>query len=434
MSLKLRFILYLAAVHVLMAATGALWLTENRLWLLAVEAVLVVSFLVGFRLLRSLFGTLAVVRAGAEFIAERDFSARFPETGVPEMDALVRVYNSMAEKLRDERVKTEEQRHFLDRVLAVSPLGIITLDYDGRIASTNPAAARMLRSEASTLQTKRLAGLGDSFADELSALSPNESRVLALWGSRRFRCHRGDFMDRGFHRGYYTLEELTEELRQTEKTAYEKLIRIMSHEVNNSVGAAGSLLQSCLHYRDQLSSGDRQDFERALGIVIARTAQLNSFMREFAEIFRVPAPRKQSCEVPVLLDSAAGLMAADLGVRRITVRRRMGGITTAVSADRGQMEQVFVNLLKNAVEAIGQDGSILLETGLSDGRPFAAVEDTGSGMTDEIRAQLFTPFFSTKQSGQGIGLTLVREVLERHGFDFAVESRPGGPTRFTVYF
>ena len=104
-----------------------------------------------------------------------------------------------------------------------------------------------------------------------------------------------------------------------------------------------------------------------------------------------------------------------------------------MALDRAQMEQALVNVCKNALEAIGQDGTITVRLGRKDGRPFLVVEDTGPGLSPEARANLFTPFFSTKDNGQGIGLTLVQEVLSQHRFDFALESRPGGPTQFTIF-
>jgi len=98
------------------------------------------------------------------------------------------------------------------------------------------------------------------------------------------------------------------------------------------------------------------------------------------------------------------------------------------------MEQVFVNLFKNSLEAIEEEGSITITTGRMDGRDYVSIEDTGKGMSPEVQLNLFVPFFSTKSNGQGIGLTLVQEILSHHHFDFSVESSPGGPTGFFIYF
>src|ERR1051326_6594332 len=184
----------------------------------------------------------------------------------------------MADNLREERIKQQEQHYFLDKLLTASPSGIITLDFDEKIVMVNPSAERILQMQAAQLNGKRLAGLATPFASALSELMAGESKVVQLRGRRRVKCKKSQFLDRGFPRHFILMEELTEELRQSEKAAYEKLIRLMSHEVNNTVGASNSLLYSCLNYTNQLNEEDRQDFEAALRVAISRTHQLNEFM------------------------------------------------------------------------------------------------------------------------------------------------------------
>jgi nitrogen fixation/metabolism regulation signal transduction histidine kinase len=377
---------------------------------------------------------LELARTGAELIEERDFSCKFLETGQPEMDRLVRVYNRMIDQLREERTRLQEQRHFTEAVMAASPSGIIVFDFDGRVSAVNPSAARLLQVPEAELTGK---GLEESGAPLLQALAPLEAdgaQVVALQGRRRVRCRKARFTDRGFPRRFVLVEELTEELRQSEKAAYEKLIRLMAHEVNNSIGAANSLLHSCLHYREQLRREDREDFAGALRVVIDRTDHLTGFMQRFAEVIRLPPPRLQEVDLEELLRGIERLMQAESRQRGIEWVWERRAPLDPIRMDRFQMEQVFVNILKNAVEAIGQQGRITLRTGREEGRPYAQIEDSGCGIAPEAREHLFTPFFSTKRNGQGIGLTLVQEVLGRHGFEFSLESRPGEPTRFSVFF
>ena len=106
----------------------------------------------------------------------------------------------------------------------------------------------------------------------------------------------------------------------------------------------------------------------------------------------------------------------------------------SVNLDRAQMEQVLVNIFQNALEAMPGGGILTIRTGIRDDRRYLSIEDTGCGMSVEVQANLFVPFFSTKANGQGIGLTLVQEILTHHHFDFALESKPNGPTRFTIFF
>jgi two-component system nitrogen regulation sensor histidine kinase NtrY len=248
------------------------------------------------------------------------------------------------------------------------------------------------------------------------------------------KCQRSQFLDRGFTRDFILMEELTEELRQAEKTAYEKVIRMMSHEVNNSVGSANSLLHSCLHYSDRLRGEDRQDFETALHVVLERTDRLNTFMRNFADVFRLPPPSLQSCDARRLIEDVAFLFKAECARLRIEIVWDVQTKLEPVRLDRSQMEQVFVNVFKNAIEAINDAGTVTIRLGKQAGRSFVMIKDTGCGISPTARANLFTPFFSTKDNGQGIGLTLVQEILDQHGFEFSLESQPGQPTEFTIYF
>jgi nitrogen fixation/metabolism regulation signal transduction histidine kinase len=431
--LRARFILYLIIIHLLFAGLAIYLLTKHTLWLLAVEAVFVVSLAMGIQLIRNLFGTIELINTGAQFIEDSDFTSRFREIGQPDMDRLIQVYNQMVDTLRNERTRMQEQNYFLEKVLNASPSGIITLDFDGKIAMANRAAERMLMQENDEILGKTLAELSSPFAQAASLVLCGESRVLSLGGRRKVKCQRSQFLDRGFAREFLVLEELTEELRQTEKTAYEKVIRMMSHEVNNSIGSANSLLHSGLLYADQLRDEDRGDFKLALQVAIGRTEHLNSFLRRFADVFRIPPPKAQPCDIQSLIDRVLFLFKPDIATRSIQVNCENNASFTVI-ADRNQMEQVFVNVIKNSMEAVGIDGWIRIQSGVAAGRHFIEIADSGCGISEEVRANLFTPFYSTKENGQGIGLTLVQEILDAHGFEFSLECQPGGPTRFSIFF
>lgn len=434
MSLRWQFGLYLFGIHALFASVAAYVWWGHAWWLAGVEFFLLMSLLIAIKLMRRMLKPLQMMHTGADLIAEGDFASRFSPVGQPEVDRLVTVYNEMADQLREERVRSEEQHYFLNKVLQESPLGIVTLNYDQQIEMVNPSAERMLQRRASDLMGKRLGDLGIGLGKALEDLLVGESRVVPFTGQRRIKCQKARFIDRGFERQFILLEELTEELRQSEKRAYEHLIRMMSHEVNNTVGAVNSLLQSCLNYSQQIRNDDREDFENALRVAVDRTGHLNVFMKGFADVVRLPDPDKRSCDVKDLLADIEVLMTPTLEARHIRWVWDEKVHIGVINADKNQLEQVFVNVLKNAMEAIDQNGTITVVMGLDQGRSFVAIEDTGSGVSVDAKDQLFAPFFSTKRDGQGIGLTLVQEILNRHGFDFALESKSDKPTRFTIWF
>ena len=432
MSLRLKLILYLLGIHLVFAGVSGYLLIDEKPWLLALEVFFLLSFLAGARLVHHLRVPLDLIGTGAELIGEQDFTSKFIEVGQPEMDRLVEVYNRMIDQLREERTRQEEQHYFMDRILAASPSGIVTLDFEGRIALANPAAARLLGLAGDEAEGRGLDELGTDFGRSLQALAVGESRVLPVQG-RRVRCHKSQFLDQGFPRHFILMEELTEELRLSEKEAYEKVIRLLSHEVNNSTGAVNSLLHSCLNYKDQLREDDRGDFENALRVASGRIDHLSAFMRSYADVVRLPAPRPRPVDLEALLRGIGLLMRAECEDRGIEWDWDVREALAPVAMDEGQMEQVFVNILKNAVEAIGEDGRITIRLGVEE-RPVAVIEDSGPGIDPEVAESLFTPFFSTKENRRGLGLTLVQEILGRHGFAFSLESPAGGPTRFSIRF
>jgi two-component system nitrogen regulation sensor histidine kinase NtrY len=430
MSLRVKILLYLVLIHAILAAISFAVLRENRLWLLAVEGLFVLSIVLGGLLVRAFFVPLDLIRTGAELIGERDFTSQFREVGQPEMDALIRIYNQMIGRLREERLKLQEQHYLLDRLLAASPAGIVTLDFDGRVTSLNPVAGKLLGITPDEAAGKSLMEL----APALAPISVGESEVLSLQGGRRLKVSRAEFFDRGFPRSFLLLEELTEELRASEKAAYGKLIRMMSHEINNSVGAVGSLLDSFRGYAPDLGDEDRNDFLQAITVSVTRLENLRAFMNGFAEVVRLPPPDRRPTDVKQLVDEILILLRPELDRRRIAIRWETSEAIPPVELDRNQIEQVLVNVLKNAQESIGEDGTITLRLGDREGGPFLSIEDSGPGIPEDVRALLFTPFFSTKRNGRGLGLTLVQEILSAHGFEFSLGAGEGGGAEFRVGF
>ena len=439
MSLSRRLAVYLVLLHLLFGSVAFVLLWRQRVWLLAVEAVSAVSLLAGFGLLRRLQRDLAPLEEAPRLLAEGELTTRFRPVGQPEVDRLVELYNRMADALREERTRNREQQSLLARILDASPSGVVILDFEGRISYSNPAAARLVGAAApgsgDALLGLRPGELQSPLAGPLAAVMPGEVAVVALSGARRVRLQRGSFLDRGFTRGFVLLEELTEELRQSEKAAYEKLVRMMSHEVGNTVGAGRSLLESCLVYASALPASDRGTFAEALGVVISRLGQLQEFTSGFAEVVRLPRPRLADCDLGVVVQVVATLLRPSAAAASIDLRvEREEPAPPPVLADRTLIEQALFNVGKNAVEAAGGGGCVVLRLGGRGGRATIEVEDTGPGIPPEVAAQLFTPFFSTKEKGQGLGLTLVQEVLRQHGCEFALDGPPGGPTRFRIVF
>src|SRR5438067_4322006 len=207
MTLRSKFIVYLVAVHLVLAAIASFVLFQRPLFLFVIEGLLIVSILIGWRLVNALFVPLDLIRTGAELISERDFTSHFAAVGQPEMDALVGVYNRMIDRLRDERLSAEERHQFLQRLVEASPSGIVICDFDGNVEQMNPAANRLATPE---------------LLDALNPMRVGESKLITADHARRLKVWRAEFRDRGFPKSFFLVEELTDELRLSEKAAYEK--------------------------------------------------------------------------------------------------------------------------------------------------------------------------------------------------------------------
>ena len=412
MSLRAKVAAYLIALHLLIAAAAAWFLIERPAFLFIVEALFAISIVVSYRLVKSLFVPMDILRTGAELLNEGDFTSRFAPVGQPELDTLVAIYNRMADRLRDERLAAEEQHQLLEQIVQASPSGIVICDFDGNPERMNPAARRLLR---------------DGLTPEIVAMSPGESRLITIGGPRRLKVWRAEFRDRGFAKSFFLIEEMTEELRLSEKAAYEKLIRMMSHEVNNSVGAVRSLLESLLHYSRDVRESDREDFTGAVGVAASRMDALNRFMRDLADVVRIPQPNVGEVDMNRVVTDIASLVKPQAAARGIEVVVETDG-SARVRGDRAQLEQVVLNIVRNAIDAVDRDGRVLIRAG----RNGVTVSDTGPGIPDSIREDVFTPFFSTRREGRGLGLTIVSEILSNHGFEYSLGNRSEGGGEFRI--
>jgi two-component system, NtrC family, nitrogen regulation sensor histidine kinase NtrY len=415
MTLRTKLLLWLVVLHLVFAGLAIVVLMEHQEWLFVVEVSFVVSIVISYRMVNALFVPMELIRTGAELISERDFTSRFVPVGQPEMDRLIEIYNAMIDRLRDERLAAEEQQRFLQKIVEASPSGIVICDFDGRVQQANPAAQRLLSEPA--------------VSEALPSLAAGESKLVTLAGARKLKVWNAEFRDRGFAKTFYLLEEMTEELRLTEKTAYEKLIRMMSHEVNNSVGAVRSLLESVLRYAEQIGPNDRGDFANALTIAAARIESLNRFMSGFADVVRLPPPHPCDVQLASVVDDIATLLRPELDQRRIALRIDIAR-DAVIRADQSQFEQVIINVIRNAMESIREDGEITIA--FKD--RVLTVSDTGRGIDPAARDELFTPFFTTKREGRGLGLTIVSEILNNHRLPFALQNREGGGAEFRVAF
>lgn len=431
MKLKIKYILFVSFIHIILILLSLRLFKENIYYFLAAEVFIICTIIISMILYRQFIQPINTISSGIESLEDKDFSMKFVKVGHLEMDQLIGVYNRMIDQLREERVKQREQHFFLQNLIESSPSGIIILNFEEKITQFNPAAESFLGLRTDEIIGKTLDKLPGKLPIELNKLQSGNSEIIPISGMKTFKCQKASFVDRGFNHHFILIEELTDELLKTERKAYEKVIRMMSHELNNSLGAVNSILNTCLNFKDQLQKKDKKSYEEALNVAIERNTHLNRFMENFANVVRIPSPKKIETNLHELLKNVGKFIFTDIEKRNIKLHWQLDSQPLMVKLDKQQMEQVLVNIFKNAVEAIEKKGKITIIT--TPNRQLI-IRDNGKGIPEDIQQKLFTPFFSTKKNGQGIGLTVTREILLNHGFKFSLEINEKEETEFVVEF
>ncbi len=363
------------------------------------------------RPLQTVSNLLAALREG-------DFSFRGREAG-PE-DALGSVFlelNTLADLLQQQRIGALEATALLRAVMAEIPTAVFAFDGEGRLRLVNRAGEAALGRPGSRLTGRTAEELGLQ-----GALSNPGVQHLDLPGaSGRFDVRRSAFRQGGLPHTLLVLNDLTRPLREEERQAWQRLVRVLSHEFNNSLAPIQSLSGSlaALVKRDPPPPDLREDLLAGLEVIASRSGSLQRFLEAYARMAKLPPPRLEAVDLGDLVRRVAALET------RVPVAVQAGP-EVRLRADGDQLQQVLVNLVKNAAEAsLESGGGVVLGWDLEGEAALVWVADEGPGPPPA--ANLFVPFFTTKPGGSGIGLALSRQIAEAHGGALALEPRKDGP-------
>lgn len=417
----------------MLAALGGVtaWLARDmsRLHLLLIEGSILLILLYLSVFYQRIVKPLRTIGNGMDLLREQDFSSRLSPVGQYEADRLVNIFNRMMEQLKNERLHLREQNHFLDLLIQASPMGVIILTFDEHVSQLNPMALKMLGARLEEVAGKRLSAIDLPLASELTGIAREETKVIRLNDANVYKCTYSYFIDRGFKHPFYLIERMTDEVMRAERKAYEKVIRMIAHEVNNTTAGITSTLDTVSQALE--SENGMEDIVEMMRVCMERCYSMSRFITRFADVVKIPEPNKQPVLLNELVIRCMHFMEGMCADHHISLRSECDPEVKTVRLDAPLFEQVLVNIIKNAVESIGHDGEIILRTS----RPGTIeVADNGPGISKECEEKLFTPFFSTKPNGQGIGLVFIREVLTRHGCAFSLRTCEDGLTRFRILF
>ena len=378
---------------------------------------------------RKIVKPLNSIGSGMELLREQDFSSRLSPVGQYEADRIVNVFNRMMEQLKNERLRLREQNNFLDLLIKASPMGVILTTLDEDLSELNPMAQKMLGVRQEDVLGRKMNEIDSPLAAELANVPKGETVTVRLNDSNIYRCTHSSFIDRGFQHPFFLIESLTDEVMKAEKKAYEKVIRMIAHEVNNTTAGITPTLDTV---EQALSTEEgMDDICDVMRVCTERCFSMSRFITRFADVVKIPEPTLTPVDLNDLAFTCKRFMEGMCTDRNIKLRLEIDETLKEVKMDASLFEQVLVNIIKNAAESIEKDGEIIVRT-LSPAT--IEVVDNGKGISKETEAKLFSPFFSTKPNGQGIGLIFIREVLMRHGCTFSLRTYADGLTRFRILF
>lgn len=378
---------------------------------------------------RKIVKPLNSIGSGMELLREQDFSSRLSPVGQYEADRIVNVFNRMMEQLKNERLRLREQNNFLDLLIKASPMGVILTTLDEDLSELNPMAQKMLGVRQEDVLGKKMNEIDSPLAAELANVPKGETATVRLNDSNIYGCTHSSFIDRGFQHPFFLIESLTDEVMKAEKKAYEKVIRMIAHEVNNTTAGITSTLDTV---EQALSTEEgMDDICDVMRVCTERCFSMSRFITRFADVVKIPEPTLTPVDLNDLAFTCKRFMEGMCADRNIKLRLEIDETLKEVKMDASLFEQVLVNIIKHAAESIEKDGEIIVRT-LSPAT--IEVVDNGKGISKEVEAKLFSPFFSTKPNGQGIGLIFIREVLMRHGCTFSLRTYADGLTRFRILF
>jgi signal transduction histidine kinase len=423
---RLLLLALLAALPGTAVATTLLLLQP---WALALRALLATALVVGWAFLawwlrERVAYTLRTVANLLEALRREDFSFRArrdpgasARSGA--LDAVLRELNELADTLKAQRLSALEASALLRRVMASIDVAVFAFDDAGRLKLVNRAGELLLAQPARRLLGRAAVELG---LDE--CLEGPESRTMehlfpggwGTWGVRR-----NVFREEGIPHRLLVVADLSHALREEERKAWQRLIRVLGHELNNSLAPIKSMAATLQRILDrQPPPPDRdEDLVRGLQVIEQRAASLSRFLAGYSRLAQLPPPRLEPLSLGALAQRVATLE------ERLRVEIR-GGPDVPVEGDPGQLEQLLINLVRNAVDAaLETGGGVRLGWDVHGDAVELWVEDDGPGLP--ATANLFVPFFTTKPGGTGIGLALSRQIAEAHGGTLTLDPRGDAP-------
>lgn len=372
-------------------------------------------------------------------------TGKFRNTGTEtSVNLVVHQLNDALARIRNSRNEKEAEHIFYKNIVMHAGIGLIIYrQSDGRIEILNAAARKLLRiNRAETISD--LQEISETMVQAFTRLKTGGRELLRLSLGDDFiqlSMYAIELTLRGENLKLISLQNIRSELEEKEMEAWQNLVRVLTHEIMNSVTPISSLATSL---EQEVSAGESldkeqiEDLQLSLQTISRRSANLINFVREFRSLTHIPKPRPENILVRNLLDEVHQLFKKDLHEKQIHCSVNIQPDDLTIEADKTLIEQVLINLIKNAIQAFDETTSnkhIVIKGYYNERqRPVISIADNGPGIEPEALEKIFIPFFTTRKSGSGIGLSLSRQIMRQHHGTLTVKSEPGKGATFYLRF
>ncbi|TFH28493.1 MAG: ATP-binding protein [Bacteroidia bacterium] len=358
-------------------------------------------------------------------------------------------FNDVMRDFQQVRSEREEHFHYLQSIVQSIDVSILAYQRDGTVEMINPAAKKLFQVN-SLRNINMLRTLSEKLANTLLTINPGENKLVKVQDEEdllQLAIFATEFKVKDKVILLSTIKNIQNVLEEQETAAWQKLIRVLTHEIMNSIAPISSLSSTVETMVRPYTNGEKDmpdmdmgtihEIQGALQTINKRSTGLMNFVETYRSLARIPEPNFAVVKMQELIQNVHTLMKKEAEKKNITLSTSMEPDTIEVQIDEQLIEQVLINLIKNSVQALGgsKEGQILIRGFYNKrGRPSIQVIDNGQGILDDVIDKVFIPFFTTKRSGSGIGLSLSRQILRLHGGTITAKSIPNEETIFTMTF
>mgnify|MGYP001322979712 CR=1 FL=1 len=385
-----------------------------------------------------------------ESIRHSDFSSSFSDMGLgSSFDDLNRAFMEVIEEFKKYRAEKEEHFNYLQTVVQHVSIGIIAFDHSGKIDILNNAVRRLLRLKPIRFISE-LSAVKDDLPEILMNIKAGDRTLVRLYiGDELLQVslYATAFRMRGNDYTLVSMQDISSELDEKEIESWQKLIRVLTHEITNSITPISSLaatVREMLLQEDKdklllkaLDSEDLSNVQGAIDTIQKRSQGLLNFVEIYRNLTRIPKPNFRYFRVSEIFERSENLLRPKLSEMGIKCSDRVFPPDLMITADPDLVDQVIINMILNAMDAVkGSENPTIsiLATVNSSNRVVIDIRDNGTGIKPDIMDKIFMPFFTSKKNGSGIGLSLSRQIMHLHKGSISVKSKPGEGTTFTLTF